>query len=203
MSINSSIFRQYETVILIRPDAADSVRTTVRERVEGIIGEAGGRMARWETWGRRRLAYEIKKQNKAYYLYANFVGAQTCVHEIERNLRIMEPVLKYQTVRLEDEVALDSFDFDKVGAERTALYLSAEEAATIERNYQREQDWAAGASRQDEEGGDAAAAPSAKDASTEKAKAAPAEEAAPAAEAKAAETDTPEAASDDAASTEE
>lgn len=147
-----SIQRQYETVILVRPDAAEAVQSTVRQRVGEIISNAGGRVVRWETWGKRRLAYEIAKQNKAFYLYSNYVTSQQAVREIERNLRILEPVLKYQTVRLAEEVDLDTFDFDKIGAERSPLYLSAEEAAAIERSYQREREWAAGG-RHSEEGG--------------------------------------------------
>jgi len=150
MASATPIFRQYETVVLVRPDASEAVQTGVKERIDTLVTEGGGRVARWETWGKRRLAHEIAKQNKAYYLYANYVSQQSAVAEIERNLRISEPVLKYQTVRLADEVDVEAFEFDKVAAERSALYLSPEEAATIERNYQRERDWAAGASRSSE-----------------------------------------------------
>ncbi len=172
MASSAPIFRHYETVILVRPDAAESVKSNVKTRVGEIINNAGGRVARWETWGKRRLAYEIRKQNKAHYLYSNFVSSQDSVYEIERNLRIMEPVLKFQTIRLTDQVDLEAFPFEKEAGARTALYLSPEEAAAIERSYQREREWAEGgrydddapargasASRTDEPEQDSAPAP--------------------------------------------
>lgn len=154
MAKPAPVFRHYEIVILVRPDLADSGREAVKDRAAGIIEEAGGRIARWETWGKRRLAYEIKKQSKAIYLYCSFVTAQSQVAELERNLRIMESVLKYQTVRLADAVLLDAFDFEAEAAVRSTLYMSPEEAAALERSYQRERDWATGSSRIDKEGGE-------------------------------------------------
>ena len=140
------IFRHYETVVLVRPDQTPVNQEQFRDRIKDLIEGAGGRIARWETWGKRRLAYEIRKQNKAHYLYVNYVAPQLVVAELERNFRIIESVLKYQTVKLSDEVIVDEFDFEAEAQRRTSLYLSPEEAAAIERNYQREQEWAAGAS---------------------------------------------------------
>ncbi|MFT7623186.1 MAG: small subunit ribosomal protein S6, partial [Myxococcota bacterium] len=129
MSAPTPILRHYETVILIRPDSAEESQNTVRQRIGEIIGGAGGRVARWETWGKRRLAYEIRKQNKAFYLYSNYVTSQESIFEIERNLRILEPVLKFQTIRLAEEVDMEAFPFETLSAARTQLYLSPEDAA--------------------------------------------------------------------------
>lgn len=142
--------RHYETVVLIRPDASDTLQNEVRERIQSII-DTNGRVARWETWGKRKLAYEVQKQNKAWYLYSNFVTTQANIAEIERNLRIMESVMLFQTVRLSDEVELDTFDFDGEAQRKTPLYMSPEEAAAKERSYQREQEWAAGPQQREEE----------------------------------------------------
>ena len=137
-----AIKRQYEQVILLRPDVSDAGRDAIKERVEGIVTEGdAGQIIRWETWGKRKLAYEIKKQTKAVYLYANFLTSQTRVAEIERNLRIAETVLTYQTVKLADAVG-DDFDVEAESKKRTPLYVSPEQAAAAEREYRREQEWA-------------------------------------------------------------
>ena len=152
--------RHYETVILIRPDASDTLQNEVRERVQNII-ESEGRVARWETWGKRKLAFEVQKQNKAWYLYSSYVTTQPNIAEMERNLRIMESVMMFQTVRLSDEVALDTFDFDGEAQKLTPLFMTPEEAAAKEASYQREQEWAAGSSRDEKRAPEPAEEPAA------------------------------------------
>ena len=168
--------RHYETVVLIRPDASETLQNDVRERLQNII-ESDGRIARWETWGKRKLAYEVQKQNKAWYLYSSFVTTQPNVAEMERNLRLMESVMLFQTIRLSDAVELDTFDFDAEAKERTPLFMTPEEAAAKELSYQREQEWAAGSNRDDRSAPAEEAAAEAAPAEEAAAEAAPAEEA--------------------------
>ena len=121
--------RHYETVIIVHPDATESQQNTIRARVDQLVGNAGGRVARWETWGRRRLAYPIQKQQRAWYLYVNYVCPPKTVHKVEANLRVYDPVMRYQTVRLADAVDPDAIDFEALAAERTPLYVSPDKAA--------------------------------------------------------------------------
>lgn len=154
MPLKVEVFRHYELIVLIHPETPDSAQDAAKERVEKIITDRGGKIVRWETWGKRRLAYEIDKQNKAFYHYVNFVAPQTTVAEVERNLRIMESVVLYQTVRLADQIDLETFDFEEEGKKRTPLYMSPEDAAAAERNYQREREWAQGGRSDDARGRD-------------------------------------------------
>lgn len=151
MAQAAPILRHYETVVLVRPEVTEQGQETIRQRVRDIVAAGNGVEVRWETWGKRKLAYEIDKQNKAIYLYANFVASQASVLEIERNLRIMENVMKYQTIRLSEALDLNTFDVEGERKKRTALYLTPEEAAAAERNWQREHDWALGHREEGEE----------------------------------------------------
>ena len=144
MPLSTEVFRHYETIVLVHPDTSDTERGEAKDRLAGIIEERGGKITRWETWGKRRLAYEVQKQNKAHYLYVNYVSPQTVVAEVERNLRIMEPIILFQTVRLQELVNMDTFDVEEEGKKRTPLFMSDEDIAAAERNYQREHDWAQG-----------------------------------------------------------
>src|SRR6185437_4090834 len=59
---------------------------------------------RVESWGRRRLAYDIGKHRRGVYVYLKYLGGGKVVSEIERNLRLFDGVLKYQTVLVRNDV---------------------------------------------------------------------------------------------------
>jgi len=174
----SAIIRHYELVILLRPDTSDSAQATARELVDGIVGKFGGQTIRWESWGKRRLAYSIEKVNRAIYLYCNFLCEQAAVVEIERNLRISESIIRYQTVRLSEQVDMSTFSVEAEAAKKSPLYMSPEDISAAEqRQAEQEAKRRAMDSTRDSRPAPAKAAP---------AKAAPAVEAAPAEEAPAA-----------------
>jgi small subunit ribosomal protein S6 len=96
--------RQYETTIILNPSLDESERNKVKERVVGIITEQfGGEILKADDWGRRQLAYPIAKESQGYYLYWRYMAPGNCVAELERILRILDAVVKFLTVRLEDD----------------------------------------------------------------------------------------------------
>ena len=165
----STIIRQYEVVILLRPDVNDSGQTAIRELVDKLVAQSDGQTVRWETWGKRRLAYPIAKLNRAVYLYCNFVAGQHGIGELERNLRIAEPVIRFQTVRLQDTVDLSTFDMEVEGAKKTPLYMSPDDISAAEKRQEEQE-----AKRMAAEAASAEAAPAEE---APKAEAAPEEEA--------------------------
>ncbi len=102
--------REYESIIVLRPDATDEITQAVRDRIEGVLNEYGGDLLRWDSWGKRKLAYTIrdrsaqKKHTKANYHYIQYLGGADLVPELTRNFRLMEPVLKFITVKIADDV---------------------------------------------------------------------------------------------------
>lgn len=101
--------RNYEITIILTPDADEAERTAVKERVKSIIEEQfGGNIAKVDDWGRRELAYNIKKQNFGYYVHTRFTAPATCITELERILRITDAVMKFLTIRLDDAAVLDA-----------------------------------------------------------------------------------------------
>ncbi len=99
--------RNYETTYIVTPEADEAERTTVKERVKSIIEEQfGGNIAKVDDWGRRELAYLIRKQNFGYYVHTRYTAPAECITELERILRITDPVIKFLTIRLEDDVQL-------------------------------------------------------------------------------------------------
>ncbi len=105
--------REYETIVIVRPDAAEDELAEVRNRVEAAVESEGGHMLQQDDWGRRELAYAIKdstegrKFERGVYHYNRFIGPGGVVGEVERQLRLMDPVLKFLSVKLDDDLIPD------------------------------------------------------------------------------------------------
>ncbi len=96
--------REYETIFILRPDTNQEGITQVNTRVRSVIDGMGGKILKLDNWGKRKLAYEIKKQLKGIYLYWQFLGTTGMVEEIERNLRMLDSVVRYYTVKVDEDV---------------------------------------------------------------------------------------------------
>lgn len=96
--------REYETIFILRPDTNQDGITQVNTRIRGVIEQMGGKILNLNNWGKRKLAYEIKKQLKGIYLYWQFLGTTGMVEEIERNLRMLDSVIRYYTVKVDEDV---------------------------------------------------------------------------------------------------
>lgn len=89
--------RHYEIIMLIHPDQSEQVPAML-ERYKGMITAGGGIIHRVEDWGRRQLAYQINKLNKAHYLCLNIESEQSVVAELEHAFRFNDAVLRNMTV---------------------------------------------------------------------------------------------------------
>ena len=119
--------RRYETIFIIDPDLSAEKREPVLERVKDVIAQQGGYLAFIDDWGTRKLAYEIKKKERGYYLRFDFCGTGAVVDEIERFFRIDDRVLKYMTVLLDKNADIEKIKEEVAAAESKAK--KAEEPA--------------------------------------------------------------------------
>jgi small subunit ribosomal protein S6 len=98
--------RAYELMLIVNGSLEDSVAhswiNTVTKAIEGVGGTVHGTV-NW--WGKRRLAYPIKKQNDGYYAIFNITAAGGTLDEVERTLRIADDVLRHKLLRLPDDEA--------------------------------------------------------------------------------------------------
>ncbi len=95
--------RAYETIYVLRPDVAKEAATKVSHRVQEVVEREGGKLTLVETWGRRQLAYPVKKFKRGVYVYVQYVSGGGLVSELERNLRMLDEVIKFQTVLVSGE----------------------------------------------------------------------------------------------------
>ena len=96
--------REYESIFLLRPDLAEDLVDKIVERMRGIVHRDGGKVIKVENWGKKKTAYEVKRNLRAIYLRFLYLGDTKIVAEFERNLRMTDDVLKYQSVKIADEV---------------------------------------------------------------------------------------------------
>ena len=94
--------REYEQMYLLAPDLPEDGTTTATERVSSLISNRGGEITKVDRWGRRRLAYPIRRHIDGYYNVLRFKFEPNLTAELYRNLRLNEQVLRHIIVRAEE-----------------------------------------------------------------------------------------------------
>ncbi|GMQ65384.1 MULTISPECIES: 30S ribosomal protein S6 [Vallitalea] len=92
----------YELAVVINGKVETEVKEAALEKIKGYIERFGGTIGEIDDWGKRRLAYEIDKVKEGYYYFIQFQSSSDAPAEIEKRIRIMEPVLRFLFKRLED-----------------------------------------------------------------------------------------------------
>ncbi len=96
--------REYETIYIMRPDVTREGQERVATRMSEVLGREKGRLTSIENWGRRPLAYPVKKKKRGVYVCFKYLGGGGLVSELERNLGVLDEVVKFQTIQLRDDV---------------------------------------------------------------------------------------------------
>jgi small subunit ribosomal protein S6 len=87
--------RKYELVCIFQPDLDETAFKGAVDRVQSWITDAGGSVDKVEVWGRRKLAYMIRKQTEGQYVLMNIALDPKSTGELERNIRFLEPALRH------------------------------------------------------------------------------------------------------------
>lgn len=120
--------RHYETLFIINPDLSEEETASVVEKFSAILTDRGSNLVKVDQWGRRRLAYEVKKFNKGFYVLFEYGATPEAVAEMERIFKIDERIIRYLTVKKDD-----LFDAEAIArAEAEAAAKAAARAARAE-----------------------------------------------------------------------
>ena len=122
----------YETTFITRAELSDDALKALNERLHGVVGAYKGTLVITEDWGKRKLAYPIEKEARGNYTYLVYTGTGDIVHEMERNLRLNEHVLRFLTVNLEKEFDSDVFTKRRGEIQEAAKRREAEREARRE-----------------------------------------------------------------------
>ena len=122
--------KRYEVIAIVKTDLTEEEINAIMERSSSIITERQGVIAKAEKWGKRRLAYEIKKQKDGFYFFIDYAGEGSIVSEMERNFKIDDRVLKFMTVTKEGALTREGMDAEVAAAEvkRSQIRIETENA---------------------------------------------------------------------------
>ena len=95
--------RNYELMFIVRPDMVDEDLNKLISTLGSTVTSAGGTI-KSEIWGKRRLAYTVRRLNDGIFVLLIIEGTGAIVHEVERRLRVTEQVIKFITVRTDEEL---------------------------------------------------------------------------------------------------
>lgn len=121
--------QRYEVVAIVLADLNEDEINALIERIQTIITERKGVVAKIDRWGKRHLAYEIKKQKDGYYFLIDFAGDGSIVTEIERNYKIDDRVLKFMTVKKEGATTAVRIEQEAAAAEAKRAQMKVESEA--------------------------------------------------------------------------
>lgn len=90
--------RHYETVFILDPAVSEERTAEEIDKAKSVISSAAGEVIEVQRWGKRKLAYEIKKKREGIYTLVRFKGTGAAVSELERSFRLSEPVIRFLTI---------------------------------------------------------------------------------------------------------
>jgi small subunit ribosomal protein S6 len=97
--------RLYDLIFICLPTTPEEEIAKIIATLEQVIADRGGKVEKIDKWGTRKLAYRVAKQREGYYVYMSVRGAQPdLIKELERRLKVSDAVIKYMTVRLDEEI---------------------------------------------------------------------------------------------------
>lgn len=128
-------YRQYETIYLMKPDVSKDAAAKVAQRVEDVFQREGAKLLTVETWGRRQLSFSVGRYKRAVYVFLKYVGGSTVVAELERTFRMIDDVIKYQTIVANPNVDMGELvvDPEAIKFEELNLPEDVEDEKALER----------------------------------------------------------------------
>ena len=94
----------YESIFVINPNLSDDETNATIKKMQDVVSKQGGEMTKFEDWGKKKLAYEVKKQKRGHYVFFQFKGTPASISELERTYKLTDSVIKFLSVRLEKEL---------------------------------------------------------------------------------------------------
>jgi small subunit ribosomal protein S6 len=103
VDLEKSMNRTYELMFIVRPDMTEEDLDKLISTLSGVVAPSGGSVQRIDKMGKRRLAYTVRRFHEGIYVLMVIEGGGPVIHELERRLRVTEPVIKFLTVRVDEE----------------------------------------------------------------------------------------------------
>lgn len=102
------LVREYETIYLLKADTPDEQVDEIKERLRAVVAREGGKVIRFTNQGKRKVAFPVAKNPKALFMHCLYVGNPGLVGEVERNIKMIDAITKFQSVRLAADVDFEA-----------------------------------------------------------------------------------------------
>lgn len=96
--------RTYEIVFIAAPNTTDDDLTKLNSQLDKVVTDLGGTITKTDNWGRKKLAYQIGKYDEGVYIVLYIEGSGKEIAEVERRLRVTDIVIRYMTVRTDEDI---------------------------------------------------------------------------------------------------
>jgi small subunit ribosomal protein S6 len=96
--------RTYEILFIADPNLSEPDVDTLTAQVQGFVEKEGGKIDKVEKWGKKRLAYEVRRQREGYYVLITTLGGAALVKEVERRMKVTDGIIRHITVRVDDDL---------------------------------------------------------------------------------------------------
>ncbi len=100
--------KRYETIFITHPEISEEDHAELEKKLRATVATWKGDIVKLEDWGTKKLGYEIHKNSRGRYFLLEYLAAADLVRELERNLRLNDRVLKFQTVKVDERAASDA-----------------------------------------------------------------------------------------------
>jgi small subunit ribosomal protein S6 len=104
VSAHKGTQREYESVLILRPETSKAEISDFIARMRKVIADRSGTLIKIDSWGIRVLAFPIRHCRKGIYLYWRFLGGSDMVAEFERHMRLSDKIIRFYTIRIDDDV---------------------------------------------------------------------------------------------------
>ena len=123
---NPRRLREYETIYILEPNIDPDEADRVATRFKDVIAARSGKLLKIDNWGKRKLAYPIRKSSRGVFVFVKYLGFEDIVAEVERNLRLLDSVVRYQTVVMKGDVQPETYQIDPADLEFRRLEVTEE-----------------------------------------------------------------------------
>ena len=120
----------YENIIILNASLTDEETEASAKKIKDLITNSGGEILKTDVWGRRKLANELKKQKKGFYVLLVFRSASALIRKLEDYYKVFDPVIKYMVIKLEKKQSahvLESLAQAEAAAKAAAMAAAAEQ----------------------------------------------------------------------------
>lgn len=115
----------YETIFIVKTSLTDEELSGLVGKIRGVIEKHGGEILKSENWGKKKLAYEVRKEKKGAYVFFRFRGAGSVLSELERQYRVEDAVIKFLTVKCDPKLLADEMAREAAAAHAAAAPAAA------------------------------------------------------------------------------